>query len=466
MGVAFGRYELDRWLAQGGMANIFLATYGGPLGFEREVVLKVILPEFAHHPAFITMFLDEARLAARLSHPNIVQVFDLGRVSSYIYLAMEYVRGASMSRLLARLKREQRFLSPGLAIFIISELLEALAYAHARRDRDGTPLSIVHRDVTPQNVLVSFDGQIKLTDFGVARARTNLHQNQPGAIIGKYSHMAPEQCLGLHVDERADLFSVGIMLHELLTGKPLFVRPTQAEMRRAILEEPIPLPSQLQSRCPPELDLVVMKSLARRPDERYPNALAFLDAIHRVTRPLHLMESKYDLRNVLTSLYRKGRTNLAGEDEPGVPVTEDRISEILKGLHHGRHERSEHGRSHHSTTNAQRSVPGKVGGQGTERGAASKSQPPALPFDPEVFIPPRLPGRAGGPERGQAQLPFSDPAVSQSSPQNIFGELPDESRPPDGVEDEEDTINVELPSELTGEHSLEWGDVGDDLELE
>lgn len=464
MGVSFGRYELDRWLAQGGMANIFLATYGGPLGFEREVVLKVILPEFAHHPAFITMFLDEARLAARLSHPNIVQVYDLGRVSSYIYLAMEYVRGASLSRMLARLKREQRVLSPGLAIFIISELLEALVYAHARKDRDGTPLSLVHRDVTPQNVLVSFDGQIKLTDFGVARARTNLHQNQPGAIIGKYSHMAPEQCLGQAVDERADLFSVGIMLHELLTGKPLFLRPSQAEMRKAILEEPIPMPSQVQTRCPPELDLVVMKSLARRPDERYPNALAFLDALHRVARPLHLIESKYDLRSVLSSVYRKGRTNLAGEDEPGVPVTEDRISEILKGLHHARHDKSEPGRSNHSHTNPTRSVPGKHAAHGPSQTGHADHPPPMLPFVSGQLPTAWPPARVDQPGNPQGMLPFDD-GSAPSSDQLLFG-LPDEGDLPSGVEEEEDTINVELPSELAGFSDADQVGPWDELEFE
>ncbi len=332
MSVPFGKYVLDRWIAQGGMANIFTATYTGPLGFEREMVLKVILPDYAHHDAFIQMFLDEARLAARLYHPNIVQVLDLGNVGDYLYIAMEYVHGPSLSRAAARAKREGRTLSPGLAIFVVLELLEALAYAHQRTDRAGRTLGIVHRDVNPQNVLLSFDGQVKLTDFGVAKANVNLHESQAGVIKGKYSHMAPEQCLTKPVDGRADLFSVAIVLHELLTGKPLFHRPTAYEMMKAVVEEPVPPPSSLNPKCPPELDGIVLRGLSRNPDERYQTAMAFLDSLNLVAKRLQIVEGKHDLRQFLASTYHRSRLNLARKDELGVPVTEDRVSEILKGM--------------------------------------------------------------------------------------------------------------------------------------
>lgn len=332
MSVPFGNYVLERWIAQGGMANIFTATYTGPLGFEREMVLKVILPDYAHHEGFIQMFLDEARLAARLSHPNIVQVLDLGRFGDYFYIAMEYVRGPSLSRAVTRAKKEGKAVSPGLAVFVVAELLEALSYAHLRRDSDGKPLGIVHRDVNPQNVLLSFDGQVKLTDFGVAKANVNLHESQSGVIKGKYSHMAPEQCLTKPVDGRADLFAVAIVLHELLTGKPLFTRPTAYEMMKAVVEETVIPPSVQNPRCPPELDGIVMKGLARNPDERYQNAMAFLDSLNLVAKRLRIMEGKHDLRMFLATVYHRGRLNLAGKEEPGVLVSEDRISEILKGL--------------------------------------------------------------------------------------------------------------------------------------
>jgi len=387
MAVPFGSYVLERWLAQGGMANIFLATYTGPLGFEREVVLKVILPEYAHHPGFISMFLDEARLAARLNHPNIVQVHDLGQVGGYYYIAMEYVAGPSLSRAVARARREGRTLSTGLTLFVIGELLEALSYAHQRRDRSGRPLGIVHRDVTPQNVLLSFDGHAKLTDFGVAKANINLHDSQAGVIKGKYSHMAPEQCLGRPVDERADLFAVGIVLHELLTGKPLFLRPTTYEMMRAVIDEPIPSPSEINPKSPGELDGVVLKALARNPVHRYPNALAFLDTLSLVARQLRILEGKHELRSFLAAVYRRNRTNLAGDEEPGVPVTEDRISEILKGIGGSPYRRygSDVGVPFLETTRIVRGEnPSHVSDHSGRSVARSSSDPGTRPTTPEI----------------------------------------------------------------------------------
>lgn len=331
MAVEFGRYRLERWLAQGGMANIFLATYTGPLGFEREVVLKVILPQYAHHSGFITMFLDEARLAARLNHPNIVQVHDLGEARGYHYIAMEYVDGTNLSRAMRLARKQRRSISVGLIHLITGELLEALHYAHLRRDREGRSLGIVHRDVTPQNVLISYDGQVKLTDFGVAKANINLHQTQSGTIKGKYTYMAPEQLRGKAVDGRADIFSVGVMLHEMLTGKPLFKRSDPYEIMKAIMEEPIPRPSEINRRSPPELDGVVLRMLARDPARRYSGALQALEAIDRVVRMLGMVEDRRGLRAFINSLLKRGRNNLAGEVLQGVAVTEDSISEILAG---------------------------------------------------------------------------------------------------------------------------------------
>lgn len=415
MGATFGRYVLDRWLAQGGMANIFLATYAGPLGFEREVVLKVILPDFAHNPGFISMFLDEARLAARLNHPNVVQVHDLGQVGGYLFIAMEYVRGPSLSRLVTRARKQGRHIPVQLAIFIVSELLEALSYAHLRRDRDGQPLHIVHRDVNPQNVLVSFDGQVKLTDFGVAKARSNLYETRPGVVIGKYSHMAPEQVSGQPVDERADVFAVGTMLYELLTEKPLFLRPSAMEMARAILEEPVPIPSTMSERCPPELDLVVMKALARRPEDRFPSALAMLDSLQRMAHPTGLLATRYDLRTFLDSLYHLSKTNLAGNEEPGIEVTEERVMEILRGLHQQkpRVERSNGG----LTTSGGRSMPGVVrtdagadpkagGGAHAPGAAAGANGPSGLPTLGNRNVRPSSAAQDASRQPG-ASLPFS-----------------------------------------------------------
>lgn len=332
MAVEFGPYRLERWLAQGGMANIFVATYTGPLGFEREVALKVILPQFAHHPGFKTMFLDEARLAARLNHPNIVSVQDLGEARGYPYIAMEFVDGSNLSRAMRMARKQGRAFSTGMVHFIIGELLESLSYAHGRMDRDGKRLGIVHRDVTPQNILLSYDGQVKLTDFGVAKATSNLHTTQSGTVKGKYTHMAPEQLRGKPVDGRADLFSVGVVMHELLTGRQLFRRTDPYEIMKAIMEEPIPRPSELNRRVPPELDGVVLRMLAKEPSDRYPTAMATLDAMDRVVRMLGLVEDRRLLRAFVGSLLQRGRNNLAGDAKPGVPVTEDTVSQILTGV--------------------------------------------------------------------------------------------------------------------------------------
>lgn len=437
MGVPFGRYVLERWLAQGGMANIFLATYAGPLGFEREVVLKIILPEYAHHAGFISMFLDEARLAARLTHPNIVQVHDLGQVGGYIFIAMEYVRGSSLSRMVTRARKENRVVSPQLAIFLVSELLEALSFAHTKRDREGQALGIVHRDVNPQNVMVSFDGQVKLTDFGVAKANVNLNENQSGVVIGKYSHMAPEQCLARGVDDRADVFAAGVMLHELLTGKQLFVRPTAAEMVKAITEDPVPMPSQVSERCPRELDLVVMKALARRVEDRYASSMAFLEALQMVARPLNLLATRYDLRHFMATVYRRGRNNLAGDEEPGMTVTEDRISDILRGIggRQPKPERSDGGGS----------AGGLTSPQPVRKTNGGMTRPPP-PVPPERLPTPMPPAnRAIFPARVLVTPePMGHPILdSRSSLPFALHEEPSDFPPDEG----EDTISVHLEPE-------------------
>lgn len=429
MAVTFGRYRLERWLAQGGMANIFLATYVGPLGFEREVVLKVILPEYAHNPEYISMFLDEARLAARFNHPNIVEVFDLGQVGGYFFIAMEFLRGASLSRMLIRGRREGRTLSPQLSLFIISELLEALAYAHGRRMRDGQPLGLVHRDINPQNLLISFDGLVKLTDFGVAISNANIQSSKKGVIIGKYSHMAPEQCQGKDVDERADLFAVGVMLHELLTGKPLFTRPSPAEMIKAVLEEPVPTPSSVSSRSPRELDLVVMKALARSRTERYPNAIAFLEALQVVARPLGLLATRHDLRNYMTTLFRKGRNNLAGEEEQGMVVTEDRISDILRGLNSAKPagERTDGSHPSHAAVSGIHEPSLKRSGSMESKSASSHAH--------------RGEGSHSGIAKGGVTLPFDHPSGL------AMGGIPMINSTDSDEDDLEDTISVHFQLE-------------------
>jgi eukaryotic-like serine/threonine-protein kinase len=215
---SFGKYKLLARLGQGGMAEVFLAVAFGPSGFNKLLVIKRLRPELAEDSAYLSMFLDEARLAARLNHPNVVQANDVGSIDGQHYLSMEYLDGQPLNRLFT-VARTQGLQPTAAYLRLVSDTLAGLHYAHELADYDGTPLNVVHRDVSPHNVFITYDGQVKLVDFGVAKAATHAQRTSTGVVKGKISYMAPEQALSVAVDRRADIFSVGVILWELVTGQ-------------------------------------------------------------------------------------------------------------------------------------------------------------------------------------------------------------------------------------------------------
>jgi serine/threonine protein kinase/tetratricopeptide (TPR) repeat protein len=274
----FGRYRLLEPLGKGGMAEVFKAKSFGVEGFEKVLVIKKILPELAQNPAFVEMFVHEAKLAVRLSHANIVQVFDLGKVegadgaSSY-FIAMEYVAGMDLATLLSRARRRNAALPMGLCIYITAEIAKGLDHAHRRRDEQMREMGIVHRDVSPQNVLLSWEGEVKVTDFGIAKARDLMEdrsdESKVGQLKGKYSYMSPEQARGKSVDARSDIFSLGTVLYELLAGVNPFSAGTPFETLRRVQAGEYPPIELLRQDVPSELAAIVRKGLERKVDARF-----------------------------------------------------------------------------------------------------------------------------------------------------------------------------------------------------
>jgi eukaryotic-like serine/threonine-protein kinase len=282
----FGKYLLQRKLAEGGMAEVFLAKQTGMEGFEKLVVVKRILPQLCSDESFVKMFLNEARVAARLNHPNVVQIFDLGKLGEQYFIAMEYVHGEDLRDLIRVLTEKGERPSLALACRIIADTLAGLHYAHTRVGADGKPLGLVHRDVSPANVLVTYEGSIKLVDFGIAKATREVGaaQTQAGLLKGKYAYMSPEQARGQTIDARADVFCAGILLWELVTWQRLFKRSTEMATLMAVAEEPIRTPRSVDASLPPELDRLIGKALARNPDERFATAQEMRAALEHLIR--------------------------------------------------------------------------------------------------------------------------------------------------------------------------------------
>ncbi|MFT5430165.1 MAG: serine/threonine protein kinase [Myxococcota bacterium] len=268
----FGKYLLERQLAIGGMAEIFLARQHGPAGFEKTLVIKRILPHFANDETFITMFLDEARTSAKLNHPNLVQIYELGETEGSYYIAMELIRGESLSKVIKRLKKYGMHMPLHLAAKIIASTCAGLDYAHNFRNDDGESLNLVHRDISPDNILVSFDGAVKMIDFGIAKARENESKTQVGSVKGKFCYMSPEQVTGKRLDRRSDIFSLGIVLHELTTlAKPFGDGADFLTVSAIVNDEPRTASDFLEGYPAPLWD-IISRTLTKDRDERYQNA--------------------------------------------------------------------------------------------------------------------------------------------------------------------------------------------------
>ncbi|MBI2341840.1 MAG: serine/threonine protein kinase [Deltaproteobacteria bacterium] len=267
----FGKYYLLEKLAVGGMAEIYKAKTFGVDGFEKLLVLKRILPHCCADKDFITMLVDEAKLSVTLSHANVVQVYDLGKVGDDYFISMEYINGVNLRDIIYRCRERNIQIPDELAAYIVSEICKGLDYAHRKTDASGQPLNIVHRDVSPQNILISYEGEVKLVDFGIAKAAMNISHTMAGILKGKIAYMSPEQALGKTIDYRADIFSSGIILYESLTGEKLFTGESQFEVLKKIRTMRIDL-TKLPETVPEGLKPILAKALAYLPKERYQSA--------------------------------------------------------------------------------------------------------------------------------------------------------------------------------------------------
>ena len=301
-----GSYRIERRLTGGGMAELFLARApAGMLDVERAVVLKALPSALATDAHWLSMFYDEARLAARLDHPNLVRVLDLLLEDGRPHIVMEYVDGRDLRLVLRRARALGVAVPPGLACHVVAEVLAALAYVHSRRDASGRPLELVHRDVSPANLMVTFAGGVKLIDFGIAKAAQELRSEltAAGQFKGKCCYSAPEQVRCRAVDARTDLFAVGIVLWELVTGQRLFARESDLESLRAILYEPIPPLGAFVPNVPQALQTIVARALAREPGDRYPGAEAMRADLEAVIRATGWPAGSLELERFMASLF-------------------------------------------------------------------------------------------------------------------------------------------------------------------
>jgi eukaryotic-like serine/threonine-protein kinase len=279
-----GPYELIERVATGGMAEVYLARRAGPHGFQKVVAVKRILPQLAKDVDFVAMFVDEARVCARLSHPNIVQVFDFGEEEGELYMAMEYVDGTTGARLIRAAAAQGVELPLDACLHVALSLLRGLEYAHSARDEAGKPLSLVHRDVSPGNVLIDRSGAVKLTDFGIARAAELERRTDAGQLKGKLGYMSPEQVVGRELDARSDLFTLGIVLTEMVILRPLFSGGTELDVLIRIRDADLSALDRAKDRVPHDLRAVLHRALAKDPMLRYASATAFADAIEDLVR--------------------------------------------------------------------------------------------------------------------------------------------------------------------------------------
>jgi eukaryotic-like serine/threonine-protein kinase len=301
--IRFGKYTLIDRIAVGGMAEIFLARQAGLEGFEKTIVIKRIRPHLSKQPNFVKMFLNEAKLAAQLNHPNIVQIYDLGKIGESYFIAMEYIFGRDMRRIIPKADALGIPFPMVYALKIASSVCEGLYYAHARTDLYGNALNIVHRDVTPENIFVSFDGTVKVLDFGIAKAANQIEQTRAGEIKGKLSYMSPEQCMGKQLDNRSDIFSMGVVLYEWLTGFKLFTGDSEVAILKSITEGKIYAPSYFKADIPEGVEAILMKALEKDRERRYQTSWEMQYDLDQFLSQYEFTPSNIHLSNFLKQLF-------------------------------------------------------------------------------------------------------------------------------------------------------------------
>jgi serine/threonine-protein kinase len=301
-GTRLGRYTLVEHLATGGMAEIFLASHEAAGAFRKELVLKILQPRWAEHPAVVDMFLGEARIAAMLKHPNIVDIYDVASEDGTHYIAMEYIRGKTLTELARRAIEVSQLFYLDIGAHIVAEVAAALAYMNEALDDNGQPMQVVHRDVSPTNVIIGTSGQVKLIDFGIARQGAAI-KDEAGMRPGKASYMSPEQAQGIALDGRSDIFSLGTILYEITVGRRLWRGSRANSIRRIVEEKPVP-PTYVRHDYPGDLEMIVMRALEKKPEDRYQSAHEFAEALQYFLQDSGArMRSHHQLARYLREIY-------------------------------------------------------------------------------------------------------------------------------------------------------------------
>ena len=338
------RYELIGEIAQGGMATVFLARVAGAGGFQRFFAIKRLHPNLAGEAEFVQMFLDEARLAASIHHPHVVPILEVGTSPAGYYVVMEYIEGDTLARLAARAADHERLLPAPVALRVVLDALSGLHAAHELTDDEGRSVGLVHRDVSPQNILVGVDGASRLTDFGVARATSRLANTQSGTLKGKLAYMPPEQTQGSEVDRRADVFAMGVVLWEVLAGERLFKGASEAETLKNLLFKPIPTLASLAPALPAKLSDVVRRALERDVDQRYASAADFSDALEGAgLAPASPREVAAYVQSVLGEEVQQQRSKVRAwlaQSEPSQAPLTSRAGVLSLEVDSGRHSAS------------------------------------------------------------------------------------------------------------------------------
>lgn len=318
-----GRYKLLYKLASGGMADIFRAQLHGVEGFQKDYVIKKILSQWSSDHEFISMLVDEAKVLVHLTHPNIVQVFELDEDKGVYFLVMEFVKGCDLRQLIRSFKSHHQRMPIPMALYILLALCDGLQFAHDRCDESGSPLGIVHRDISPQNVLISQEGQVKLTDFGIAKARGNSAETQVGTLKGKFSYMSPEQARGAVVDHRSDIFALGVLLYECVTGQSCFRRTTDLETLEAVKSAPIIFDNESCVFLDQEFRRIILQATEKNPNKRYQSASEFAEALRDYEERFEIPFSRLKLKSLLKFVLS------TPEDHPNVELEESLAATLV-----------------------------------------------------------------------------------------------------------------------------------------
>ncbi|HVH44357.1 MAG TPA: serine/threonine-protein kinase [Labilithrix sp.] len=374
---AFGKYEVFASLGRGGMADVFLATARGQMGFSKLAVVKRLKPSLAEETGFRRMFLDEARLAARLNHPNIVHTYEVGEQDGVYFIAMEYLEGQSLNAVLKETLRRGTKIEPHVAVRVVADALSGLGYAHELCDYDGRPLRIIHRDISPHNVFVTYDGHTKIVDFGIAKAALSSTETEVGVLKGKVAYMSPEQALGKRLDARADLFAMGIVLWELIAQRRLMTGQSAANTLHKLMNEPIPRLAELVPGVDPALDALVARALERDPEDRFQSASDMRDALESWLSADAHHARQDDVGRWMISLFRSVREDVQRQIQAHMAtITSATNTQELRALSAESLDRME--QSGAKLSGHLLSLRGSGSGV-VEGGALVSSQPPSMP---------------------------------------------------------------------------------------